>query len=448
MYPKEIQDFLKKKKITEGNRVLITKDKETYEGILMPRISHGDPGNFIIKLDNGYNMGIKYEKGLKIKKLKGGRSLTFRPKKLRTRKNPKKPTIAILGCGGTIGSRIEYKTGAVFPAFSPGDLIASFPQLKKISNIKGKKLFDLLSEDMSPRLWQEIAKEVAKEIKKKRDGIVLMHGTDTMHYTSAALSFMVQKPTVPVVMVGAQRSSDRGSSDNEMNLLCGTALAANSDIAEVGVCMHANIADDYCYFHQGTKVRKLHTSRRDAFRSVNTTPFAKIWYNDLEIETIRDDYNRREEGRMVLDDKINEKVGLFYNWPGIEPSFLESLVDFYDGIVIAGTGLGHVSANPSNHPLAKSLIPALKTLIESGVPVVIAPQTIFGRVNINVYEPGRMMQSIGVIGNGCDWLPETALVKLMWVLGHTKNMNKVREMMLTNVAGELSERTEEEEFLI
>ncbi|MBN2252167.1 MAG: Glu-tRNA(Gln) amidotransferase subunit GatD [Kosmotogaceae bacterium] len=448
MYPKEIQELLEKAGITEGNRVLITKDKKTYEGILMPRISQGAPENVVLKLDNGYNIGVRYEKGLKIKKMKGGYSLAYRPKKLRTRKDPKKSTITVLGGGGTIGSRVEYKTGAVFPAFSPGDLIASFPKLKQISNIKGKKLFDLFSEDMSPRLWQEMAKEVAKEIKKKRDGIVLMHGTDTMHYTSAALSFMVQRPTVPVVIVGAQRSSDRGSSDNEMNLLCGTALAANSDIAEVGICMHANMSDDYCYFHQGTKVRKLHTSRRDAFRSVNASPFAKVWYKDLKVEPIREDYKRRKDGKMVFDDKINEKVGLFYNWPGIEPSFLEGLVDFYDGIVIAGTGLGHVSTNPSNHPLAKSLVPALETLIESGVSVVMAPQTIYGRINMNVYETGRILNDIGVIGNGCDWLPETALVKLMWVLGHTKNVEKVKEMMMKNLAGEISERTKEEEYLL
>ncbi len=448
MYPKEIEEIFKRKGIRVGSRVKITKGKQTYEGILMPRISLGDKNNIVIKLDNGYNIGIKYERGLKIRKLKGGKRLKFRSVKIQLRKDPNKSTVSILGCGGTIASRVEYKTGAVFPAFSPTDLLASFPQLKEIANIKGRKLFDLFSEDMSPAHWQIIAREVAKEIKKKADGVVLMHGTDTMHFTAAALSFMLQNPRVPIVLVGAQRSSDRGSSDNEMNLLCGTALAAKSDIAEVGICMHANMSDDYCFFHQGTKVRKMHTSRRDTFRSINVLPFAKIWYEDLKIEPMRTDYKRRGTDKLVLDDKINPRVGLFYSYPGIEPAIFEGLMDFYDGIVIAGTGLGHVPTNPSNDPLSKSVVPALRTLIESGIPVVIAPQTIYGRLNLNVYEAGRLLNEIGVIGNGCDWIPETALVKLMWVLGHTRNMKKVREMMLTNIAGEISERTEPEAFLL
>lgn len=448
MYPEEIEELLKKKGLKIGSRVKITKGKQSYEGILMPRISLGDRTNIVIKLDNGYNIGIKYEKGLSIRKLKGGKRLAFRPTKLQVKKDPSMPTVSILGCGGTIASRVEYKTGAVFPAFSPDDLITSFPQLKEIANIKGRKLFDLFSEDMSPQHWQAIVREAAKEIKSGVEGIVLMHGTDTMHFTAAAISFMLQNPTVPVVLVGAQRSSDRGSSDNEMNLVCGTALAAKSNIAEVGVCMHANIADDYCFFHQGTKVRKMHTSRRDTFRSINVLPFAKVFYENREIEPMRNDYKHRGTGKLVLDDKINPCVGLFYSYPGIDPALFEGIMDFYDGIVIAGTGLGHVPTNPSNDPLSKSLIPVLRTLVESGIPVVIAPQTIYGRLNLNVYEAGRLLNEIGVIGNGCDWTPETALVKLMWVLGHTKKMDKVREMMLKNTTGEISDRTELEAFLL
>ena len=448
MYPKEIEKLLKSKRIGVGSRVKVTKGKQSYEGLLMPRIGLGDRDNIVIKLDNGYNIGIKYERGLNIEKLKGGKRLKFKSAKAYVRKDPDKPTVSILGCGGTIGSRIEYKTGAVFPAFSPDDLLVSFPQLKEIANVRGRKLFDLFSEDMSPAHWQVVAREVASEIKKKAGGVVLMHGTDTMHFTAAALSFMVQTPTVPVVLVGAQRSSDRGSSDNEMNLVCSTTLAAKSDMAEVGICMHASMADDYCFFHQGTKVRKMHTSRRDTFRSINVVPFARVWYEKLKIELLRKDYKQRGVGKLVLDDKINPRVGLFYSYPGIDPAIFEGLMDFYDGIVIAGTGLGHVPTNPSNDRLSKSIVPALRTLIESGIPVVIAPQTIYGRLNLNVYEAGRLLNEIGVIGNGCDWTPEAALVKLMWVLGHTKKMDKVREMMLTNMAGEISGRTEPEAFLL
>lgn len=447
MYSEEIEGVLKKGKINEGNRVKITKGKSSYEGLLMPRIGRGSGNSIVIKLDNGYNLSILYEKGLRIKKVKGGKNIRFRSSKNTMRKDPTKPTISVLGCGGTIGSRVEYSTGAVFPAFSPSDLMMSFPELKEMVNINGRKLFDLFSEDMVPEHWKIIAKEVVKEIKSKADGVVLMHGTDTMHFTSAALSFMVQNPTMPVVLVGSQRSSDRGSSDNAMNFTC-SSIAASSDIAEVGVCMHGTTNDDYCYFHQGTKVRKMHTSRRDTFRSINAKPFAKVWYENRKIEILREDYKKRKVGKVSLDNKINPKVCLFYTYPGIDPDMIEGLGGAYDGVVIAGTGLGHVPVNSGNDKFAKSIIPAIQSLVETGIPVVIAPQTIYGRINLNVYKTGRIMDEIGIIGNGCDWTPETALVKLMWVLGHTNNMNKVRDMMLKNVAGELSERTGSEEFLL
>ena len=448
MYAKNIEKILKRKGIKIGDRIRIKKGKESYEGILMPRIELGDNSCLVIKLDNGYNIGIKFDESVKIELLKKGKGIKFKPSKLKVKKDCSKPTVSILGCGGTIASRVEYKTGAVFPAFSPSDLLLSFPELKGLANVEGRKLFDLLSEDMTPYHWQIIAKEVAKEIKKGIDGIVLTHGTDTMHYTSAALSFMLQNLPVPVVLTGAQRSSDRGSSDNEMNLLSSVLVAVKSDIAEVVICMHGSSSDDFCYVHSGVKCRKMHTSRRDTFRSINVLPFAKVWHKEKRIEYLRNDFKKRDRKRKVkLDTKINPNVGLIYIHPGIKPRFVESLKNFYDGIVIAGTGLGHVPTNPFKDKFTKSLIPALKSLIDSGIPVIMAPQTIYGRLNINVYTAGRLLKEIGVIGHNCDWLPEVALVKLMWILGKTKDMKKIKEMMLENIVGEISERSEFEGFL-
>jgi len=445
LYSPEIESLLKSKNIKIGDRIRIAKKDSVHEGLLMPRIELGDPSSVVIKLDNGYNIGIKFEKGLNIKLVERGKPIRFLPAKIVAKKDEEKPTVSILGCGGTIASRIEYRTGAVFPAFSPADLILSFPEIKNIANIRGRKLFDLWSEDFTSEHWKIIAHEVEKEIKAKADGIVLMHGTDTLHYTSAALSFMLQNLPVPVVLVGAQRSSDRGSSDNAANLICSTVTAA-SDISEVTVCMHGSSSDDFCFVHQGTKVRKLHTSARDAFRSMNVLPYAKINYPSKVIEYLRTDYKKRENRSLKIDDKINENIGLIYAYPGIKPENVESMARMYDGIVIAATGLGHVSTNPSNDKFARSLIPALKDLINSGVPVVFAPQAINGRLNLNVYSAGRMLNEIGVIGHGCDWTPETALVKLMFVTGHVKEMDKIREMMLTNIAGEIGKRTEVESF--
>ncbi len=449
-YAKKIEELISSKGIEVGDEIeVIRKDGTKLRGILMPRIDLGDKEAIVIKLDNGYNVGVKLQEGDEVKLVSKGKPIEFESMEIEGGISGEKPCVSILGCGGTIASRVEYKTGAVFPAFSPGDLLFSFPRLKEVAEIRGRKLFDLLSEDMTPQHWKIIAEEVVKEIEEGVDGVVLMHGTDTMHYTSAALSFMLQNLPVPVVLVGAQRSSDRGSSDNEMNLLSSVFFAANSEVAEVCVCMHASSSDDFCYVHQGTKVRKMHTSRRDAFRSINVLPYAKVWYLERKVEYLRKDFRVRDKGRKVkVDTELNPNVGIVYFHPGMKPEILERYAEVYDGIVIAATGLGHVATNPFEDKFAQSLLPTIKSIIASGVPVVLAPQTIYGRLNFNVYTTGRLLKEAGVIGHLCDWTPEVAMVKLMWVLGKTRDMKKIKELMETNVAGEISESSVYDGFLV
>ena len=453
MYSDQISRELKKSKVEIGDKIRVEIKKGICEGLLMPRIELGDTNCIVLKLDNGYNIGINFGEIKTIKLLERKNEAAVNKEKKKEKKEEReekekarketKNDIVILGCGGTIASKIEYRTGAVYPAITPEELIASFPELKN-KNLRSKLLFQLFSEDMAPTHWQLIADEVGKEIKKGCKGVVLTHGTDTMHYTSAALSFMLKTP-VPVVLVGAQRSSDRGSSDNWMNLNS-AVLAAESDIAEVSVCMHGSTNDDFCYLNPGTKCRKLHTSRRDAFKTVGRKPIARIWPEKNWVEILSNDYKRRNSMNLEVDTKIDPNVALIYTYPGIKPKFIEKLADFYNGVVIAGTGLGHVPTNPFNDPKRNSILPAIKSLIERDIPVVIAPQTIFGRINMNIYACGRALLETGVIGNYCDWLPEVALVKLMHVLGHEKSLEKIKEKMLTNVAGEITERTEISEF--
>jgi len=267
----DVYEFLKERGISVGDKIIV----DSIEGILMPRTEFVESDVIVVKMNNGYNIGIKFREGTKIELIEKKREQA--PKKSVLKEfDPNKPTISILACGGTIASKVEYRTGAVFPSFSPEELIEAFPEIGEIANIKARKLFDLFSEDMQPEHWKIIAQEVAKEVESGVDGVVLMHGTDTMHYTSAALSFMLQDLPIPVVLVGAQRSSDRGSSDNRINLVSAVLFAARGDIAEVVVCMHESSNDEYCVIHKGTKVRKMHTSRRDAFKSINITPLARI----------------------------------------------------------------------------------------------------------------------------------------------------------------------------
>ncbi|MEM5814950.1 MAG: Glu-tRNA(Gln) amidotransferase subunit GatD [Candidatus Aenigmatarchaeota archaeon] len=432
-------DWLNKVGIKIGDKIEV----KGIEGFLMPKTESSKEDVIILKLDNGYNIGIKVGSFEEVKLVE---KFEERKKELLKEEetiDEKKPTVSILGCGGTIASKVEYKTGAVSPSYNPKEILEFVPEIKEIANIRVKKVLETFSEDMQPEHWRIIAEEIYREIENRADGIVVMHGTDTMHYTSAALSFMLQNLSVPVVLVGAQRSSDRPSSDARFNLLSAILFAAYGEIAEVVVCMHGSISDEFCYIHKGTKVRKLHTSRRDAFQSVNFKPLAKISCFSKQIEYLVKDYRKRDKNRKtILDTKINTRVGIFYFHPGSNPEMLREMKKYYDGIVVVATGLGHVGINPTKDKFGKNFLPIIKELIDSGIPIVFAPQTIFGRLDMDVYLTGRELQKIGVIGNGCDWTIETALVKLMFVLGHTKSMEEIKKMMHENLAGEISERTE------
>jgi glutamyl-tRNA(Gln) amidotransferase subunit D len=437
MYSKEIERILEKKKIRVGDKIRVFKGKEVYEGILMPRIEMGDTSCLVIKLSNGYNVGVKFEKNIKIEKIGEGPKI-FKEKKKGAKEvifDKNLPTISILGTGGTIASRIDYRTGGVYASFSPEDIAMQIPELKEIANIKAEEIMSVMSEDMTPERWKLIARKVAKDANAGYKGIIVTHGTDTMHYTAAALSFMLKDLSCPVALVGSQRSSDRGSSDAAMNIACAANFVANSDVAEVCIVMHGSMSDDYCLAIRGTKARKMHTSRRDAFKPINDEPIAKI-YRDKRIEMLNENYRKRSGKKVKVDDKLETKVALIKVYPGLDPEIFDFyLGKGYRGLVIEATGLGHTPT------LGKfSLLPKIEKAIEAGVPVVVTSQCLYGRTHPTVYHNLRELLKRGVIF-GEDMLPEVAYIKLMYVLGKTRNLEKVRELMVTNIAGEISERT-------
>jgi glutamyl-tRNA(Gln) amidotransferase subunit D len=432
VYSATLEEDFSKKGIREGDRIRVSGEGGISEGLLMPRPHHGDSEIVVLKLDNGYNIGVR---AVSVELLSKSHRTAMGTEGDET---AKKGDIVILGCGGTIASRIEYETGAVYPSISPQELRAAFPDLKRWP-MHARQLFSLFSEDLNTHHWRVLADEIEKEIKEGSDGVVVMHGTDTMAYTSAAISFMLQNLRVPVVFVGAQRSSDRPSSDNEMNLH-NSVFAATQDFGEVCVCMHAGTSDDYCHIHRATRVRKMHTSRRDAFRSINSRPLFAVDYRSKRFDPLSE-YRKRSTQPLLARKSLNPNVGLIYIHPNIKPEFISKL-DTYDGIVLMATGLGHVPTNAMNDKTVHGILPQIKELTASGIPVVMAPQTIYGRLCMRVYSSGRLLMDAGAIGDGMDWTPETAYVKLCWVLGQTKDMKKVREMMLTDYAGELSMRSE------
>ena len=445
MYSKKIQSVLKRKGIKIGHRVRLEKSGKVYEGLLMPKTEVGDTDCIVLKLDNGYNMGIEFKGSVKLGKSKESHNVkeegSFELGKVKKGLlnldfDKKKPKVSLIAAGGTVASRVDYKTGGVSALMNPKEFLHNVPELGNIINLRRiLQPVTKMSEDLDYLDWQAMAKSVARELNSGSRGVILTHGTDTLHFTSAVLSFFLRNLTKPVVVLGSQRSSDRGSSDAGMNLIC-AAYAAAGGIAGVNVCMHGTMNDDHCLLIRGTHVRKMHTSRRDAFRPINELPLAKIW-PDGRLEHINKNYTPRQGGKVVLDLKFEPRVALIKTYPGADPGVMDYyLGKKYRGFVIEGTGLGHVPTSARKSWTAK-----IKKVVKDGVPVVVTSQTIYGRVNPNVYTNLRILYHETKAIPGEDMLSEVAYVKLGWVLGHTKNPEKAREMMLTNYAGEIAERT-------
>jgi glutamyl-tRNA(Gln) amidotransferase subunit D len=402
----------------------------TYTGIMMPSTNCDI---VILKLENGYNVGVSKSKIQNISIVRQARPPVKNTPKIKSKSGL--PNISIITTGGTITSKVDYRTGAVSALTKPEELVANIPELAELANIKIISPFSKLSEYMEPIDWQEITKHVALEINKGADGIIVTHGTDTLHFTSAALSFMLKDLPKPVAIVGGQRSSDRGSFDGHQNLICAVHYCM-SNIAEVAVIMHANSDDDFCYALRGTKVRKMHSSRRDAFRPINCLPLAKI-HPKKGLEHLDKNYNKKAAKKVAVNTKLEPKVALIKYSPGLQPDVLDYYIDKgYKGIILEGTGFGHVGEN-----WLKKIERATKRAV-----VCMTTQTIYGTTNNHIYSAGVKLHKAGVIY--CkDTLPETAYVKLMILLGQHKNIEEIKQMMTQNLAGEINERIEKKSYL-
>ena len=429
--------------VLKDNQVQVWSDVELltkqggFKGIILPRSETSDAKHIVMKLRNGYNIGINVQTIRSIHETARKEAHYKIPEK-DFPYDPKKPNVKLLGTGGTIASRLDYRTGAVIPAFSPGELYGSVPELADYCNLNTEKLYGVFSENMGPEQWIGTANAIGKEIEKGVHGIVIGHGTDVMHHTSAILSFMVQNSPVPIVMVGSQRSSDRPSSDAALNLIHAVNTASTSDIAEVMVCMFGPTSDQYGLLHRGTRVRKMHSSYRSTFRTISDIPLAMV--DRDKITPLRNDYQkRRSDTNVIINTAFEEKVSIVYYYPNMKPDIIDSLIDNgYRGIVIAGTGLGHVN---------KPVYPALKRARDKGIAVYMTVQTLWGYVQMYVYETGREMMQLGVVP-AANLLPEVAYVKLCWALGQTDDLDKIKEIMMTPIAGEITEREPYNGYLI
>ncbi|WEL17747.1 Glutamyl-tRNA(Gln) amidotransferase subunit D [Halorhabdus sp. SVX81] len=409
----------------------------TFEGVLLPS---SDAETLVVKLPNGYNVGI--DRAAAEADVLESDVYDIEPgeasEESKIEFDEDLPTISLISTGGTIASTVDYRTGAVTAQFDAEDVLRAVPELAGLANYRGRVVANILSENMTPEVWIDLAEAIHEEIEAGADGVVVMHGTDTMQFTASAMAFMLETP-VPIVFTGSQRSADRPSSDNVMNAVCAVE-AAKSDAAEVMIAMHASESDDTCALHRGTRVRKNHTSRRDAFETIGREPLGEVDYETSEDDATSDSraadgreiafnraYEERGDTELALRADLETDVDLVKFTPGAGPAMLDP-VDGSAGVVIEGTGLGHVNTD---------WIDRIDALVEDGTTVVMTSQCIDGRVCDRVYDTGRDLLDAGVI-EGEDMLPGTAMVKLMWVLA---NRDDPASAMCEPLAGEITDRS-------
>ena len=417
-------EYLQQKDVDVGDSIKVVSDL-TYEGILMPRYETSEDSHIVLKLKSGYNIGIELSEITNIEKISS-------PKQIVEEKSVQKtdsslPKILLLSTGGTIASKIDYRTGAVTPALTASDLNDAVPEIANIANIDAEVLFSEYSENLQPEHWVETAKKIESVANSDYKGIIIAHGTDTMHYSSTFLSFALSGLKIPVVFVGSQRSSDRPSSDAALNLIAATRLIAETDAKGVYIVMHHNESDDTISCHLGTRVRKNHTSKRSAFETVGNDP-AFLILNEKIIKNSTSEFFTEQSFNPRLE--IDTKVALVKYHPGYEPKQIDTLIDLgFKAIIFEGTGLGHVG---------KTMYDAVKKANQHGLFLGMTSQCIDGRVKMTVYESGRDLLEMGIIPLE-NMIPEVALVKTMWALGNSEDKDELKKLLLENIASEFSE---------
>ena len=434
-YEGTIRTILEQNQLKVWSEITVTKPNGAkFKGILLPRAAFTATDYITLRvLDTGYNIGIEVGEKTLFEQ-HGYNPGNYRLPSIDIQHDSSLPDVILLGTGGTVASRLDYRTGAVLPAFTPEELFAAVPEIQSRVNLTPRTLFEILSENFKPEWWVKTAEEIATEIERGANGIIIGHGTDTMAYTGSALSFFLQNLPIPVIILGSQRSSDRPSSDAAINLLNAATVAGYADIGEVLVSMMGSTSHKYDYLHRPTRVRKMHSSRRDTFRSLSVPPVGKIDWLTQEISFFSPVKPRAKKEDFILDTKIDSRVAILYFYPGMNPDMLDSVIDMgYHGVVIIGTGLGHVSSE---------MYGVLERAQEECIPIVMVVQPLYGFCHLRVYETGREMLARGVI-EGSNLLPEAAYPKLVWVLGHTgfpPDLDEVKRLMQTNIAGEITNR--------
>ena len=415
--------FLQKNNLRVGDVVKVMTDS-SYWGILMPRYEYSDDEHIVLKLKSGYNIGLEIDK---IKKIESESSGNVKKEKILQRQTePSLPKLLLVSTGGTIASKIDYRTGGVTPALTAAELNATVPELGKIANIDTEVLFSEYSENLLPEHWKKIAEKINSYVRSEYKGIIVAHGTDTMQYTAAALSFALAGIPIPVALVGSQRSSDRPSSDAALNLISAAKFLLECNTSGIYVVMHNSTNDDEVACHWGTRVRKNHTSKRNAFQTIGGSP-AFIVKNDSIEKNPQFNYVKKEYSPKI---NFDTRVALVKYYPGLDPKILDYIIGSgYKAIIFEGTGLGHIG---------KIMYEQVGKAKKKGLFMGMTSQCIDGMIRMTVYESGRDLLNFGIVPLS-NMIPETALVKAMWALGNSKNSEEMEKLMKENIAMEFSD---------
>ena len=407
----------KGKEISEGSTIEFTLKEKNLKGKVL-----GIKDSYLnIKLENGYNIMVIPDE---IKKIINEDKINKIEREY-SRESGQGTNISVISTGGTIVSKVDYSTGAVFPSLDISEITSRFKYIEKSYHVRSIPFLNILSENMEPEQWLQLAHKIVEE-SKRSEGMVISHGTDTMTYTASALAFLLKELSVPIIMVGSQRSSDRPSTDSYLNMEAAINFAA-SDFGEVGISMHSSISDDKIALLRGVRARKMHSSRRDAFRSIGENP---VGYFQNGLVNISGPYRKKSASTSIFE-KIEKRAGILYFHPGMETEDLSEYLEKKLGVVIMGTGLGHISTK---------FIDVIKEYTDSGRMAVMTTQCIYGTTDLDVYSTGRLLSRAGVTWAG-NILPEAALTKMMVIMGNYPDF-EWQKRMVTDMRGEILQREE------
>ncbi len=398
-----------------------------HEGVLL---SPASPEHITIKLANGYNVTFA-ENEVTSMTLIGDAIIHSEQIATPMNEDSNLPEVWILHTGGTIASKVDYVTGAVTAQFEPDELLNAVPELAQHARIRTLKLGNMWSDDIRARHWNLMMNATKEAFEAGAVGVVITHGTDTMHYSAAAAAFAWSgnggRPPGRIVFTGSQRSSDRGSTDGTENLLAAVHWAAHGpeptgmDGDSSVIVMHAGSDDGICAVLPGCSTRKFHSSRRDAFHGINTEPLAFVHVARGGGCNIQGTLNVASRPIATEPVPFNENVRILQLMAGAH-LFADQVTlakkAGYDAILFHGTGLGHLPIENPNEdsPENAEMLDAITEFCEGGGVAVMTTQCIHGPVHMDVYSKGRDQQALGIIGNHTTISPDAALIKLHFLL--------------------------------